>query len=380
MRPGEKNSKFFYIDFESVKNAAMNLYSYELGLIKPLALKGNLQKNRRGIIVEMIFHDGTFAFGEISPLPFFSQESYEDALKQVKKIREKFNSESGKPGESMQEIISGNNRLLPSVQTGIEMALLNYSFYKETAMKKAVGKNPDDFVLLNGLISLRAGASDKEIESEAERIMEKGYKTVKIKVGRQKPDDDISMIKRIISIAGGDLRLRFDANCSWDLETAMYFVKKLNCSKIAQATDYIEDPLKNTADLECLYKQTGIGIAVDETQFIPIKTCPFLKAVIIKPTVAGGFEAASEKIEYCKSAGILPVLSSSFETGLGIASIALFARMKKLSSAAAGLATLEWFGSDILNNKLTVKNGRLLTADAAAAISDMDFNKLKLIN
>ena len=102
--------------------------------------------------------------------------------------------------------------------------------------------------------------------------------------------------------------------------------------------------------------------------------------MIIKPTVAGGFEAASEKIEYCKSAGILPVLSSSFETGLGIASIALFARMKKLSSAAAGLATLEWFGSDILNNKLTVKNGRLLTADAAAAISDMDFNKLKLIN
>jgi len=372
---GDKTAGIFF-DMQFLKNSVMKLYSYELDFKKPLLLKGALQKNRKGIIIEILVPGGAQAFGEISPLPFFSHESYEQALEQIKYIRDEMNlKKSQNPKKVLQEIISGKQKLLPSVQAGIEMAGLNL-----TALSSKTLEIMERYMPVNGLVSFNEKPSDEQIEAEARRIIKKGYGTVKLKVGRLAPDDDLYIAEKLNNIFEQKIRFRFDANCLWDLEDAIYFSDRLSSIGLERLTDYLEDPLKDPSGLAHLYFRTGIGIALDEKKAVAGKPPSFLKAVIIKPTITGGFSSTIKILDYCKASKITPVLSSSFETGLGIASIAIFGMIfSGPEYAPAGLDTLEWFSSDIIGKELEIKNGRINAVDALRAVRDLNLDKLKLI-
>lgn len=395
----------------------INLYSYELALSKPLIVKGHVLKVRQGIIFEIITAGGTRSCGEISPLPHFSSESFKDAAAQAKLVRDMILNRHKKTRQKPGPKTGG---LLPSVRNGLEMAVFNLGYIN--SLKKNTETpgsqktlNPGQRILrenvtpvlylpLNGLISFRAKATQDEMQNEAARIIKEGYKTVKVKVGRQSVDDDISMIAGLCNIFNGGLRLRLDSNCSWSLNEALHFGRKISQKGIDGFIEYIEDPLKNLEDLHSFYEQTGIPVALDETieefenkygRFACSSkenfaggslrerdktSFPFLKAIIIKPTIVGGFYRSEELIDYCRRKSVTPVLSSTFETGLGISSIVLFAKAQGLLGIAAGLDTLNWFKSDIINGRLSVKDGKLCITEAEKALTDIDFNKLVLLD
>jgi len=249
-----------------------------------------------------------------------------------------------------------------------------------TALSSKTLEIMERYMPVNGLVSFNEKPSDEQIEAEARRIIKKGYGTVKLKVGRLAPDDDLYIAEKLNNIFEQKIRFRFDANCLWDLEDAIYFSDRLSSIGLERLTDYLEDPLKDPSGLAHLYFRTGIGIALDEKKAVAGKPPSFLKAVIIKPTITGGFSSTIKILDYCKASKITPVLSSSFETGLGIASIAIFGMIfSGPEYAPAGLDTLEWFSSDIIGKELEIKNGRINAVDALRAVRDLNLDKLKLI-
>ena len=76
-------------------------------------------------------------------------------------------------------------------------------------------------------------------------------------------------------------------------------------------------------------------------------------------SVVGGFDAAARLIRTAKDNNIMSVLSSSFESGAGIRSIALFAAKMGLANISAGLDTLKWLGDDVLKEKIKINNGSI---------------------
>lgn len=372
----ESKTAGIFFDMQFLKNSVMKLYSYELDFKKPLLLKGALQKNRKGIIIEILAPGGAKTFGEISPLPFFSHESYGQAFEQIKYIRDEINFQKSPDSKQfLQQIISGKKKLLPSVQAGIDMAGLNLAVLSGKTIL-----NINRYMPVNGLVSFNEKPSDKQIEAEGLRIIKKGYGTIKLKVARLSPDDDLYIAEKLSNIFEQKIRFRFDANCMWSFEDAIYFSSRLSSTGLQSLTDYLEDPLKDDLGLAHLHSITGIGIALDEKKAPAGSAPPFLKTIIIKPTIAGGFSNAIKILDYCKDNNITPVLSSSFETGLGIASISLFGMIfSGPEYAPAGLDTLEWFSSDIIGKKLKIKNGRINAADALRAVRDLDISRLKVI-
>lgn len=211
----------------------MKLYSYELDFKKPLLLKGALQKNRKGIIIEILAPGGAKTFGEISPLPFFSHESYGQAFEQIKYIRDEINFQKSPDSKQfLQQIISGKKKLLPSVQAGIDMAGLNLAVLSGKTIL-----NINRYMPVNGLVSFNEKPSDKQIEAEGLRIIKKGYGTIKLKVARLSPDDDLYIAEKLSNIFEQKIRFRFDANCMWSFEDAIYFSSRLSSTGLQSLTD-----------------------------------------------------------------------------------------------------------------------------------------------
>ena len=80
--------------------------------------------------------------------------------------------------------------------------------------------------------------------------------------------------------------------------------------------------------------------------------CEGVTALVLKPAVLGGFERTAQLAAWAAQRGMRAVVSSAFESGLGLSQLAqLAAALEAAPGARAtqhGLATLSWFAEDVL--------------------------------
>ena len=412
---------------ESVKK--IKIFKYELPLSKAIIIKNNKINYRRGLILNIQTSSGLSTFGEISPLPNYSYESLQDVIKQVKdiksfilnsKIKElEFNSSQNDNNQEniiksfnlyLNKYFNYNNfniDLYPSIKFGVEMALLNLLFLKNNDLandlvNKIKGKTNNIYLPICKLFT--DIKNNINIESDVLEVINEGYNTIKIKVGRNAFNDEINYLKKIFTFVKENnlkIKIRLDANKLWKFEEALDFSNKIGIDNINEFVEFIEDPFDDLKLYEKFYNLTKIPIALDENlvKFInlyenenhknkEIKTnnLNYLKAFILKPSVIGGFSKCCEIIKIANENGLKVVLSSSFESSLAIRSIILFSFLMKLNKTSAGLDTLKFFKEDLLINKIKINNGKITLEDILKDVYDeniydenINYNLLKVL-
>ncbi len=71
------------------------------------------------------------------------------------------------------------------------------------------------------------GAYDPErARQRAAELVEEGFDTIKVKVGTD-PDVDIDRVRTVREVIGPDRKLMIDANCGWDVDTAIRCIRAL---------------------------------------------------------------------------------------------------------------------------------------------------------
>ncbi len=152
------------------------------------------------------------------------------------------------------------------------------------------------------------------------------------------------MVINLLLDAIPSLRLRLDANQSWNQSKATAFAKYINpdnCSRI----DFIEEPCKTMQDSLAFTKQTGIAIAWDESVREPgfqLKKQPGVSAIIIKPTLLGSLNRCKQLIDDARAFGLDAVISSSLESSFGLTQLARMASWLT-PKTVPGLDTLTLF-------------------------------------
>jgi L-alanine-DL-glutamate epimerase-like enolase superfamily enzyme len=68
----------------------------------------------------------------------------------------------------------------------------------------------------------------EELVSNAKSLVREGYKSIKLKVGSENPEDDYERLKAVRQAVGNHIKVMTDANAKWDLETAMRWGRKLD--------------------------------------------------------------------------------------------------------------------------------------------------------
>jgi o-succinylbenzoate synthase len=324
--------------------------------------KGKITK-RKGFILFLEDPDGIKGVGECAPLPEFGlpagkagSEKYEDAERVLKNIRLNLKINLDSLEKSLTKNLSPYNKC-PSLKHGLEQAILNLICNeKKLSIENLFNKKAKDFVNVNGIIGL---VSMKAAISETQKLIDKGFSTIKIKLGREKFSDDLKIINEIRKAGGNNIKLRADVNGKWKLNEAKKIIPQLEEYNL----EYLEQPVRRINDMIKLNRISPVPIAADEScrsfddckQIILKKAAPVL---ILKPMLVGGIVPSLQIIEFAKRKKIKVIVTTSLESAIGRSS-AVFVSALIEDDAAHGLGTGELFKKDLIADPFPVKNGKI---------------------
>lgn len=308
-----------------------HLYRYSIPVDSQVILRNRFLKKREGLLVQLKSENNE-GWGEIAPLPEFSQETLETAEKQTALWLKQW-QENGLPEQSLETCY-------PSVAFGLSCALAE--------LNNELGKQGN-----YQTTPLCYGDPDELFEKLSQMP---GEKVAKVKVGMYEANRD-GMIVDMLLEAVPDLQLRLDANRSWSSEKAAMFAKYVKPAH-RRRIQFLEEPCKTPELSRQFALETGIAIAWDETTREPdfqLKNAPHfssyavpqLAAIVIKPTLVGSLQKCLDLIQQAHQLGIQAVISSSIESSFGLTQLARIAH-QYTPNTIPGLDTLNLMDYQII--------------------------------
>ncbi|MTH46436.1 o-succinylbenzoate synthase [Intestinirhabdus alba] len=273
------------------------VYRWQIPMDAGVVLRDRRLKTRDGLYLHLQ-ENGREGWGEIAPLPGFSQETLEEAQGALLAWRDGW--------------LRGDASLpaLPSVAFGVSCALAELAGeLPEAADYRAAPLCTGD---PDALVVQLAGMA--------------GEKVAKVKVGLYEAVRD-GMVVNLLLEAIPDLRLRLDANRAWTPLKAQQFAKYVNPLH-RERIAFIEEPCRTREASRAFARETGIAIAWDES----LREADFafaaeegVRAVVIKPTLTGSLERVREQVAAAHGLGLTAVISSAIESSLGLTQLARLA-------------------------------------------------------
>jgi o-succinylbenzoate synthase len=213
----------------------------------------------------------------------------------------------------------------PSIIFGLEQALLNLKYGSDIYFPSDF-TNGKDSIKINGLIWM--GNFD-EMYSRIEEKMKLGFRCIKVKIGAIDFNKELELLEHIRQhFSPEQIELRVDANGAFSPADAPFKLESLHAFHIHS----IEQPIRagQWKEMATLCQQSPFPIALDE-ELIGINTIArkieLLETIrpqyiILKPSLHGGIQGATEWIKLAKERGIGSWVTSALESNIGLNAIA----------------------------------------------------------
>ncbi len=348
------------------------IFRYRLPLAAPLRLAGQVIHERAGVLVRIDSGSGASGWGDAAPLPGFSRETVQEAETELTAWAGAGFDTGGDDRESW--LSGGLAAASPSVRFALETALARLSRRMEDAAAAELACF-EGAVPVNGLLA----GSREEVLADARRLRDGGCRAVKLKVGGRPVAEDVGLTRAVRDVIGDAVSLRLDANRSWSLEQGVAFGRQLGGAGV----EYLEEPLRDPSQLRELFDATGIPVALDESllELRPedLEGRREVGAVVLKPTLLGGLARAGEWAAKASALNIRPVVSSCFESGVGLLALAAFAWASTGDAVPAGLDTYRRLAADVVEPRLPFGAGAIAWSDAVARAHRIDGSRLSEI-
>lgn len=181
-----------------------------------------------------------------------------------------------------------------------------------------------------------------------------GFGTIKVKVG------DVGSVERVAAVrdaVGSAVALRVDANGAWDVDTAVATLSRM----ARYGLELVEQPVASLEDLAQVRRRAAQPVAADECvrdidDARRLAALGAADALVLKVQPVGGIAMA---LGLAEAAGVPVIVSSMYETSVGLAAgLALAAALDELPYAC-GLGTIDLFAADVVADSLVPVRGRL---------------------
>lgn len=328
----------------------LSYYSYHIPFKNTFKIAGREFSHRNGII--LVFRENNFeAYGEIAPLPGFSNETLEK-ITEILRLN-KTHIESSLYAGNGDEVLSVLTQIhqFPSLSFGLD------TLFHDLAAKR---KNlplykylfPDlksNHLITNGTLSVQH--PEKTIK-HAQVLVDEGYSTIKMKVGINF-NLELEILKKLHA-EFPNIKFRIDANEAWQVDEAIHNLNQLERLNI----EYCEQPVsaKDSALLSSVKKAANVPIAADE--FVRNKSSveELLKQkaadlIIIKPMLMGTFNNIFVTNDLANTHNIEVVYTTLLESAVGRAATIVIAAGSGNDLRAHGLSTGNMLTADVSPEK-----------------------------
>lgn len=190
-------------------------------------------------------------------------------------------------------------------------------------------------------------------------VKESGASTAKVKIGDpgDTEEDDIARVSVVREALGPEGGLRVDVNASWDVETAVGRIGRLQHLDL----QYVEQPVSTLAEMKELRARVDVPLAADELvrqSSEPLRVIEEGAAdiLILKVQPMGG---VSRVLDLANRSTIPVVISSALETSVGMYGGLLAASLLEELPYACGLGTVALIEGDPTLEPLVPQDGML---------------------
>jgi len=257
------------------------------------------------IIIKITTKCGIVGYGETAPSKAVTGNTKESILKVLHLLKPILIGKNIEDFNSILNLVHNCVKLNFSAKSAVEIALYDIvSQNVKLPLFKYLGGVKRDFKS-NMTISLNS--VDTMVVDTIE-AMEKGFKSLKIKLGSDYKDD-ITRLVEINSVINSDISLKIDANQGWSIKDSVKFLNAIEGKNIS--IDFLEQPVKrfDIDGLRYIKKRTSIPIVADESIFSPKDAIKILETksadmINIKLDKCGGISKAIQIADICSLYGI----------------------------------------------------------------------------
>lgn len=332
---------------------------FTISLKYPLTIGANKLNFKKGYYLILRDNHHNYGMGE---LPFFSEDLQSNDEKNLETLREiiptilnrQLDIKALNFKKKAFNLVEINEEGTPLFC--LESAVLSWLEKIENNLigDFFIGPNKQSKIPVNALYT----PSEKNFPKDLViRWKEKGFKTIKIKIGNLPLNAELDFIWKIHREAQGNFKIRLDGNQKFNGESLSFFAKNLPSDFV----DYIEDPTKEINILEDIYKETKISFAFEETLLKGNFSCQkYLKAWVIKPSIVGGISKTIQLIDQARKCGLMVVISSAYESKITLKLLSYLASYQnRFKKTECGLYTFENFIDDDSLANIRVVDGNL---------------------
>jgi o-succinylbenzoate synthase len=274
-------------------------------------------QERSVIFIVLEDEKGNCKWGEIAPLPKWSKETLTECEKQLNEKKKAILKIDWTTETILKEL--AELKLFPSVLFGLESALLSF-----------LSPLPEFSISATALFM----GSFAEIVEQAQLRDKEGFTSAKLKISQLTFQEAAKLIDTLKS----KFRLRIDVNRAWENRDSLQFFSQFPLDTF----EYVEEPFQNPEELARFPHPLAIDESFPDTLSLKqLETFPTLKALIYKPTIQGGLLSCLPLYEWTKKRKIDLVLSSSFETPVGLAQLASIAHRLSITTPS-GIGTFHY--------------------------------------
>ena len=331
---------------DHLKVKHLHCYPYELSLVRPFIVKGGALKKREGVIIRAISEKGHMGFGEAAPLLGMSGEPLKKTIYQLDRLQEELRGlQLPLERDALLRFFMshfGEELLAPSVRFGLESAFLSLvASVLDMSIAQFLGQKDPATAFSAGL--LQGGMDDVCAQLMTLRAL--GYKVFDLKVGSRNIPFDIQKVEGLKRLMAPQERLRISADGQWSPEEAVIFAQSIGKNQV----DFLEEPCRDVAFWEEIYRSTDIPLAIGEslTKILieDLECSQGIGAVVVRPMIFGGISGFYDVLRLSKDMGKKVIVGGSFESGVGKM---MLANLAALTGQVAALGCSAWLKTDLL--------------------------------
>jgi o-succinylbenzoate synthase len=332
---------------------------------------------REGALLALTTKSGLTGYGEALPLEGFGAESPAVACEVLDGLAHLLIGRDPRDLDNLLDEVEAFAPDAPAARAAADSALFDLAArVRETRVAELIAA-PDAARARVAVSALILGGEPVAAAREAHLALDRGFRTLKLKVGAFDLDLDEARVAAVRDAVGAQMKIRLDANGGWKESQAGEAIARFATHRI----EFLEQPVEagDLCALARLRAASPFPIAADEAlnggrAIDEIFERNAADILILKPAVLGGLRAAVRIAARARAEGVGVAVTSALDSAVGLAAALQLAAALPSALPDAGLATAELLEEDLApapvpsrgEIALPDENGLGVTPDPAA--------------
>jgi muconate cycloisomerase len=219
-----------------------------------------------------------------------------------------------------------------------------------------------------------------EITSEAARMVERGWRILKVKIGRPAPDDDAAAVNAIRKAVGDEIEIRADANQAYDVKTAIRVINQMEDARLG----FVEQPVR-AADLAGMAEvrasvsvpimaDEGANVAEDVIDHARLRAADSISIYIIGP---GGLNRSRQMAAVTEACGLRGYVGGALESAIGASAGLHLAAASPAIDLGCEMSGQFLLTDDLGSEPIEMADGALIVPRGPGLGVEVDLDKLE---